>query len=128
MPRADGPFKILEKINDNAYKLDLLPEFGVSPTFNIPDLKPYLGEGDELESRTPPIQEGEDDEDINTIYTSTPRGPLTRAHARQLDRQVSSFLNSYPSYLYDGDTCTLVLLRNDGEDQKDDEDMKSFEP
>jgi hypothetical protein len=42
MPRADGPFKIIEKINDNAYKLELPPEFGVSPTFNISDLKPYL--------------------------------------------------------------------------------------
>jgi hypothetical protein len=128
MPRADGPFKILEKINDNAYKLDLPPEFGVSPTFNISNSKPYLGEGDELESRMPPNQEGEDDEDINTIYTSTPRGPLTRAYARQLDHQVSSFLNSCPSYLYNGDACTLVLLRNDREDQKDDENMKSFEP
>ena len=42
MPRADGPFKIIEKINDNAYKLELPPEFGVSPTFNIADLKLYL--------------------------------------------------------------------------------------
>jgi hypothetical protein len=40
MPRAVGPFKVLEKINDNAYKLELPPEFGVSPTFNISDLKP----------------------------------------------------------------------------------------
>ncbi|WVZ70664.1 hypothetical protein U9M48_019308 [Paspalum notatum var. saurae] len=29
MPRADGPFKIIEKINDNAYKLELPPEFGI---------------------------------------------------------------------------------------------------
>ena len=43
MPRAAGPYKIIEKINDNAYKLELPPEFGVSPTFNIADLKPYLG-------------------------------------------------------------------------------------
>jgi hypothetical protein len=64
MPRADGPFKILEKINDNVYKLELPLEFGVSSTFNISDLKPYLGEEDTLESRTTPIQEGEDDEDI----------------------------------------------------------------
>jgi hypothetical protein len=41
MPRAAGPYKILEKINDNAYKLELPPEFWVSPTFNIADLKPY---------------------------------------------------------------------------------------
>jgi hypothetical protein len=35
MPRADGPFKIIDKINDNVYKLELPPEFRVSPTFNI---------------------------------------------------------------------------------------------
>jgi hypothetical protein len=51
MPRADGPFKVLKKINENAYKLDLPIDFGVSATFNIADLKPYLGEEDELESR-----------------------------------------------------------------------------
>jgi hypothetical protein len=72
MPRADGPFKVLEKINENAYKLDLPVDFGVSPTFNIADLKPYLGEEDELESRTTQMQEGEDDVDINTSDTSTP--------------------------------------------------------
>jgi transposase InsO family protein len=69
MPRAAGPFKVLEKINDNAYKLELPPEFGVSPTFNISDLKPYFGEEDELESRMTPIQEGEDDEDISPLHT-----------------------------------------------------------
>jgi hypothetical protein len=51
MSRATGPFKILAKINDNAYKLELPPEFGVSPSFNI-DLRPYLGEEDEMPSRT----------------------------------------------------------------------------
>jgi hypothetical protein len=35
MSRAVGPFKILAKINDNAYKLELPPEFGVSHSFNI---------------------------------------------------------------------------------------------
>ena len=67
MPRAAGPYKIIEKINDNAYKLELPPEFGVSPTFNIADLKPYLGEEDELESRMTQFQEGEDDEDITPL-------------------------------------------------------------
>jgi transposase InsO family protein len=38
MPRADGPFKVFEKINENAYKLDLSADFGVSPIFNIADL------------------------------------------------------------------------------------------
>nr|AAX96591.1 retrotransposon protein, putative, Ty3-gypsy sub-class [Oryza sativa Japonica Group]ABA93201.1 retrotransposon protein, putative, Ty3-gypsy subclass [Oryza sativa Japonica Group] len=92
MPRADGPFKVLAKINENAYKIDLPADFGVSPTFNVADLKPYLGEEDELESRTTQMQEGEDDEDITTIDTSTSPhiqhdGPITRARARQLNYQ-----------------------------------------
>jgi hypothetical protein len=58
MPRAAGHYKIIEKINDNAYKLELPPEFGVSPTFNIADLTPYLREEDELESRTTPFKRG----------------------------------------------------------------------
>jgi hypothetical protein len=122
MPRADGPFKVLEKINENAYKLDLPVDFGVSPTFNIADLKPYLGEEDELESRTTQMQEGEDDVDINTSDTSTPThnqisGPITRARARQLNNQVSSFLASYSSYLDNGNVCSILLLRNDGQEQ-----------
>jgi hypothetical protein len=44
MSRAASPFKILAKINDNAYKLEFPPEFGVSPSFNILDLRPYLGD------------------------------------------------------------------------------------
>jgi hypothetical protein len=38
MSRVVGPFKILAKIKDNADKLELPPEFGVSPSFNISDL------------------------------------------------------------------------------------------
>jgi hypothetical protein len=66
MSRAAGPFKILTKINDNAYKLELPLEFGVNPSFNISNLRPYLGEEDEMSSRTTLMQDGEDDEDINT--------------------------------------------------------------
>jgi hypothetical protein len=126
MPRADGPFKVRERINDNAYKLDLSVDL-VSPTFNIADLKPYLGENDELESRTTQMQEGEDDEDIATNDMSTPTpvststthlGPITRARARRLTHQVSSLLSLGSSYLENGDTCTLILLRNNGLDQK----------
>jgi hypothetical protein len=70
MSRVAGPFKILAKINDNAYKLKLPPEFRVSPNVNILDLRPYLGEEDEMSSRTMSMQEGEDDEDINTVFGS----------------------------------------------------------
>jgi hypothetical protein len=83
MSRAAGPFKILARNNDNAYKLELPPEFGVSPTFNISDLRPYLGEEDEMPSRTTSMQEEEDDEDINTLATIIPfveiLNPITRS-------------------------------------------------
>jgi hypothetical protein len=43
-PRGDSPFKILEKINDNAYKIKLPPEYiDVSSTFNVMDLLPFVG-------------------------------------------------------------------------------------
>jgi hypothetical protein len=123
MSRVDGPFKVLQRINENAYKLNLPTDFGVSPIFNIADLKLYLGEEVDLESRMTQMQEREDDEDFNTNDASTPTpvhlaGPLTRARAHKLNHQVSSFLRSYPSCLDLGDTCTLVLIRNQGEDRK----------
>jgi hypothetical protein len=81
MSHAAGPFKILAKINDNAYKLELSPEFGVSPSFNISDLRHYMGEEDEMPSWMTSIQEGEDDEDINTPAIIIPSietfGPIT---------------------------------------------------
>jgi len=43
MPWADGPFEILEKINDNNYKVELPGDYGVSTTFSIADLSPYEG-------------------------------------------------------------------------------------
>jgi hypothetical protein len=39
--RGDGPFQVLERINDNAYKLDLPGEYNVSAIFNVTDLSPF---------------------------------------------------------------------------------------
>ena len=40
-PRADGPFKVLSRINENADKIELPNDYGVSTTFNVSDLSPY---------------------------------------------------------------------------------------
>ena len=90
-PRGDGPFKVLVKINDNAYMIDLPMDYGVSPTFNVSDLSPYFGPSD---SRTNPLQEGEDDEDTTTIDKSpTIIGPITRSRAKQISDQVNANLS-----------------------------------
>jgi hypothetical protein len=66
---------------------------------------------------------GTSDKDIHTTHTSMPiqvpiSGPITRCRAHQLNHQVITLLSSCPSYLDHGDPCTLVLLRNQGEDRK----------
>jgi hypothetical protein len=119
MHGADGPFKVLEKINENAYKLDLPVDFGVSPTFNIAELKLYLGEEDQLESRLTQMQEGADDVNINTSDTSTPTHnqifcPITQSRGCQVNNQVFSLLASYSSYLVNGNVCSILLIRNNG--------------
>jgi hypothetical protein len=62
-----------------------------------------------------------DDVDINTCDTSTPThnqisGSITQARACQLKNQVSSFLSSYSTYLDNGNVCSVLLLRNDGQE------------
>jgi hypothetical protein len=61
-PRGDRPFRVLEKINDNAYKIKLPPDYtDISSTFNVKDLLSFV---DEFESRMTHFQEGEVDENI----------------------------------------------------------------
>jgi len=40
MARGQGPFKIIEKVGDNAYTLQLPKDVAVSATFNISELSP----------------------------------------------------------------------------------------
>uniref|UniRef100_A0A2N9IG11 Reverse transcriptase n=1 Tax=Fagus sylvatica TaxID=28930 RepID=A0A2N9IG11_FAGSY len=83
LPRGDGPFQVLERINDNAYKLDLPGEYNVSATFNVTDLSPF-DVGDDL--RANPFQEEGNDGDQGTTskdLVQVPIGPVTRARAKK---------------------------------------------
>nr|GEX16283.1 RNA-directed DNA polymerase [Tanacetum cinerariifolium] len=71
--RADGPFRVLKRINDNAYKIELPGHYNVSATFNVVDLSPYEGDSDDgLQSGVPLFQDGEDG--IRASLTRRPRG------------------------------------------------------
>jgi hypothetical protein len=80
MPRGDGPFRVLAKINDNAYKIDLPPSYGVSNTFNVANLLPYTSEYTS-ESRTTPFQGEEDD---TTTPLSNTLQPLRHTTSTQV--------------------------------------------
>jgi hypothetical protein len=57
---------VLQKINDDAYVLDLPAEYGVSSSFNVADLKSYAGEDEELPSGRLRFKKG------RMMRTSTP--------------------------------------------------------
>ncbi|KAJ0627391.1 putative nucleotidyltransferase, Ribonuclease H [Helianthus annuus] len=78
-PRADGPFKVLKRINDNAYQIDLPGHYNVSATFNVADLIPYEAESDDSDdSRTSPFQVGEDDPGPDDVANPVRGSALSR--------------------------------------------------
>ena len=114
-PQADGPFKVLRKINDNAYEIDLPSTYGVSTSFNVTDLSPFFGS---KESRMTPFQEGDDDEDMPAM-----QGPITRSRAKKLQEQVNSFLtesilNTNENFILP--KCSILLVLRHIHEEKDD--------
>ncbi|KAK7379837.1 hypothetical protein VNO78_34257 [Psophocarpus tetragonolobus] len=88
-PRGDGPFQVLEKINDNAYKIDLPDEYNVSATFNVSDLTLFDADEDAIDLGTNPLQEGGSDEDIKLEGLG---GPMTRARTRRAKEAIQQVL------------------------------------
>uniref|UniRef100_A0A2N9GDV0 RNA-directed DNA polymerase n=1 Tax=Fagus sylvatica TaxID=28930 RepID=A0A2N9GDV0_FAGSY len=66
MPRADGPFRVLQRIGENAYKIELPGDYGVSATFNVSDLSPYYeDQEDQVDLGTSLHQPGEIDTGVS---------------------------------------------------------------
>ena len=82
-PRRDGSFQVLERINDNAYKLDLPGEYNISATFNVSNLSPF-DVGDDL--RTNPFEERGNDENQQALKDPllVLVGPITRVRSKKI--------------------------------------------
>ena len=86
-PRGDGPFQVLERINDNAYKIEFPGEYNVSTTFNMSNLTLFDVDG-EADFRTNPFEEGENDEDMTRTKGKEPLeglgGPMAKARTKRI--------------------------------------------
>ncbi|KAL4341209.1 hypothetical protein GQ457_08G027980 [Hibiscus cannabinus] len=85
VPRGDGPFQVMEKLNENAYKLDLSGEYNVSATFNVYDLTMF---DDFSDLRKNHFHEGGNDvrtpSSVSVVHQEVlPQGPITKSKARQ---------------------------------------------
>jgi hypothetical protein len=93
--REDGPFQIIERINDNVYKVDLLGEYDVSATFNIFDLSLFDVSDD---SRTNVFEEIEDDtikitpKDPSKYLFQVPIRPLMRSRVKKFKDAFNGFI------------------------------------
>nr|XP_023887116.1 uncharacterized protein LOC111999228 [Quercus suber] len=90
-PRGDGPFQVLERINNNAYKLDLPGEYNISATFNVSDLSPF-DVGDD--SRTNPFEERGNDENQQAFKDPlhVPVGPITKARSKKIKEALNGLI------------------------------------
>ena len=90
-PRRDGPFQVQERINDNAYKLDLPSEYNISATFNVFDLSPF-DVGDD--SRTNPFEERGNDENYKAFKDPlhVPIGPITKARSKKIKEALNELI------------------------------------
>ena len=90
-PRSDDPFQVLERINDNVYKLDLPGEYNISATFNVSDLSPF-DVGDDL--RTNPFEERGNDENQQAFRDPlhVPVGSITRARSKKIKEALNGLI------------------------------------
>jgi len=90
LPRGDGPFQVIRRINNNAYELDLPPSYNISNSFNVCDLSPF--DVGLKTSWSNSLQGGEDDEGV--ITTTSLEAP-----SRRITRTMSRGESSIPSSL-----------------------------
>ena len=90
-PRGDGPFQVLERINDNAYKLDLPGKYSISAIFNVSNLSPFDVSAD---SRMNPFEERGNDENQQAFKDPLhiPVGSITKARSKKIKEALNGLI------------------------------------
>ncbi|GJV06738.1 putative gag-pol polyprotein [Tanacetum coccineum] len=105
-PRSEGPFKVLAKVNDNAYTIDLPGSSTASATINVADLQPYYDPEEPLPSlRSNFSKDGEDDrqppaQDLQLSPTSPIRSGLPESQHEWPKYICHKKLTAPPSVLF----------------------------
>ena len=116
---------MLERINDNAYRLDLPGEYNVSATLNVTNLSPFVVGHEDL--RANPSHEGGNDEDIMAVKTreafQVPVCPVTRARAKRFKEELNNLVRRVLQqeeivFTTEGERRLILLIESDlGENQ-----------
>ena len=96
MARGDGPYMLVHKVGDNAYKVEFSSDMNISATFNVGDLTPYIEDQDEdiTELRANPLQGRE----VDAEQTMKPN----------LLINIKAWIQVGPVITYEGGTQVLV--------------------
>ena len=88
LPRFIGPFKVLKRVGNQAYELELPPTMKMHDVFHVSLLKPYNQEGTYLPPPVTILLEGEDEFEVATILN----------HRGQPGKRSKSYLVSWTGY------------------------------
>ncbi|GAV62779.1 hypothetical protein CFOL_v3_06302, partial [Cephalotus follicularis] len=77
-PWADGPFEVLNRIGNNAYKINLAREYGVSATFNVGDLSLFLEDEQLPNLRANPQPSQEDNLSVSHVIQNKEQAQTIR--------------------------------------------------
>ncbi|GKE01959.1 transposon ty3-I gag-pol polyprotein [Tanacetum coccineum] len=113
-PRSDGAFRVIAKVNDNAYAIDLPGNSSASATINVVDLQPYYDPDEPLPSlRSNFFEDGEDDRKAsvqahNSTSTDQTQRWISMVQLKSPTRDCMKF--DQPTFLFHSMFCYFILV------------------